>query len=440
MCYRSPGNIWPGNIWPGNIWPSNIWNVAGIFLATILVLCSGPNVAARDIKVTGNLKQAIDQAQAGASLYLSTGTYAGPLVLSRPVKIIGRQGVIIKGNGFGNVITVKSPGVTLSNLTVTGSGLLLQTQDSAIFLSKTAIGAIVENCHILNNLIGIYIWGAKDAIVRNNIIRGRQDMHLNERGNGVQVWNAPGAIVEGNDIQFGRDGIFVTTSERNIFRNNNIHGVRFAVHYMYTNHSKVINNISTGNDIGYVIMYSTYVDVVDNQSINDRERGILFNYANRIKILGNRVTGGPEKCIFIYNSNKNIIRGNLFANCDIGVQFTAGSEDNEITGNAFVNNKIQVKYVGTRWLDWSRNGRGNYWSDNTAFDLDGNGIADNIYRPNGLTDLILWRYPAARLLINSPAVKILKWAQSAFPALHPGGVIDSAPLMKIPKQIIYENK
>ncbi len=93
---------------------------------------------------------------------------------------------------------------------------------------------------------------------------------------------------------------------------------------------------------------------------------------------------GPEKCVFIYNANKNRFRDNWFEGCEIGIHFTAGSEGNEITGNAFVNNRNQVKYVGTRYLDWSKGGRGNYWSDNPAFDLNGDGIADNAYRPNDL--------------------------------------------------------
>jgi len=414
------------------------WHAAGIMLAASFFLCSPMEASAKDIKILNNLQQAINQAASGDRIFLAPGTYAGPLLLTKSLDIIGGTGVIIKGQGQGNVITVKSADVSLSGLTITGSGLLLETQDSGIFLSKEATGAIVENNIITNNLIGVYIWGAKKALVKDNIIRGRRDMHVNERGNGVQIWNAPGAIVDGNDIQYGRDGIFVTTSRDNIFQNNNIHGVRFAVHYMYTNNSKVINNISRGNKIGYAIMFSTHVDVLGNESIGDSDRGILFNYANHTNVWGNRVTGGSEKCIFIYNSNKNIIRDNLLANCAIGVQFTAGSERNDIYGNAFVDNKTQVKYVGTRWLEWSKDGRGNYWSDNAAFDLDENGIADNVYRPNDLTDQILWRYPSAKLLINSPAVQILKWAQSAFPALHPGGVIDSAPLMKIPKSMTHE--
>ena len=91
-----------------------------------------------------------------------------------------------------------------------------------------------------------------------------------------------------------------------------------------------------------------------------------------------------------------------------------------------------MKYVGTRDLDWSKGGRGNYWSDNPAFDLNGDGIADTAYRPNDLVDRVLWTAPSAKVLINSPAVQVLRWAQAQFPALYPGGVVDSHPLIAPP--------
>jgi nitrous oxidase accessory protein len=90
-----------------------------------------------------------------------------------------------------------------------------------------------------------------------------------------------------------------------------------------------------------------------------------------------------------------------------------------------------VKYVAR--AIWSVRGRRrNYWSDQPAFDLNGDGIADQPYRPNGLIDHILWRVPRAKLLLTSPALQVLKQAQAAFPAILPGGVVDTAPLMKPP--------
>ena len=165
---------------------------------------------------------------------------------------------------------------------------------------------------------------------------------------------------------------------------------------------------------------------------------IRDSYANSSEIAGNEVRGGAEKCVFIYNANKNRFHGNRFDSCAIGIHFTAGSERNEIAGNAFIGNRNQVKYVGTRHVEWSAGGRGNYWSDNPAFDLDGDGIAERPYRPNGLVDQIVWRQPLAKLLLNSPAVQVLRWAQSEFPALHPGGVTDSAPLMVPPIGAVAE--
>lgn len=147
-------------------------------------------------------------------------------------------------------------------------------------------------------------------------------------------------------------------------------------------------------------------------------------------VAGDRI--GPEKCLFVYTANRNTIAGNRFEGCGIGIHFTAGAEGNAVSGNALIGNQTQVKYVGTRTLDWSADGRGNYWSDNAAFDLDGDGIADAAYRPNDIIDRVMWTAPQARLLVTSPAVQVIRWAQSRFPATLPGGVLDSAPLMAPP--------
>jgi nitrous oxidase accessory protein len=225
-------------------------------------------------------------------------------------------------------------------------------------------------------------------------------------------------------------------------------------------------------------MYSHRLSVRNNVSDGDLNHGFLFNFANSSDIAGNTVRGrrlpasrwanvglrgkearehglpaaddasselvgglrnGPEKCVFIYNANKNRFRDNRFEGCEIGVHFTAGSEGNEIVGNAFIRNRNQVKYVGTRYLDWSKEGRGNFWSDNPAFDLDGDGVGDSAYRPNDIIDKVLWTSPQAKVLVNSPAVQIIRWAQAQFPALLPGGVVDSRPLMAPPPAPAPEN-
>ncbi len=400
------------------------------FLITTLLLPS--SLAAEEIVVGGQagaLIDALEIAQAGDTLRLSQGAvYEGAIEIGIPLTVIG-NGATIDGQESGSVITVAAPDVTLTGLTVIGSGSGNDGLDAGITLTKKARGALIENNHVLGNLVGIDIHGAHDALVTHNTIVGRLDQRMNDRGNGIYVWNAPGSRVIGNDIRYGRDGVFVNTSRNNEFIGNRFRDLRFAVHYMYANDSVVANNISAGNHLGYAIMYSDRVRIEGNISLNDRDHGIMMNYTNKGEVVNNTIRNGGDKCVFIYNAHRNTFQGNLFEGCRIGIHFTAGSEHNEIFGNAFVANRTQVKYVGSTWVEWSRDGLGNYWSDHAAFDLDSDGIADSAYRPNDVMDQVLWSQPAAKSLLGSPAVQLIRWSQSAFPALLPGGVIDSAPLM-----------
>ena len=433
-----------------------------LLLTLAALLAAGMPAAAGNVAPGGDVQAAIAAAVPGETVELLPGLHRGPVLLDRPVALVGQQGAVLEAPGRGSVVTVTAEGAAVRGLTLRGSGSSLDGMDAGVLLRQSAKGAVVEGNRIEGNLFGVYVHGAEGALVRGNVITGRRGTLLSGRGDGVSVWNAPGARVEGNDVRYGRDGIFVRVSRQNVFAGNRFRDLRFGVHYMYTNDSEVRDNASFGNHVAYAIMYSQRLRVTSNLSVGDRDHGLLFNYANGSEITGNEVIGDPRgygapaadqadsehvpaaagaadaggpapaKCVFIYNSNRNRFTGNRFEGCGIGVHFTAGSEGNTITGNAFIGNRTQVKYVGTRHLDWSREGRGNYWSDNPAFDLDRDGIADAAYRPNDIVDRVLWTAPRAKLLLNSPAVQVLRWAQSQFPAILPGGVVDSHPLMSAP--------
>ncbi len=401
----------------------------------LAALCLAAPVAAERIEVRagdGALASAVADAAVGDEIVLSAGRYVGPLVIETPLRLTGAKGAVIDGAGAGSVITIDAADVTVTGLTVTGSGRSHDTIDAGIKLTKKATRARVIDNDIRGNLVGVDIHGARDALVKGNRIEGLRLARMNDRGNGVYVWNAPGSVVEDNEIRYGRDGIFSNTSRDNTYRGNLFRDLRFAIHYMYTNDSVVEGNVSIGNHLGFAMMYSDRIVARENISINDRDHGVMLNFTNQSDIFANIVTGGTEKCVFVYNAHRNLLAENIFEGCEIGVHFTAGSERNTITGNAFIGNRTQVKYVGSRDVEWSYEGRGNFWSDHVVFDLDGDARADSSYRPNDLMDHILWSQPAAKLLLGTPAVQLVRWSQAQFPATQIGGVVDSHPLTQAP--------
>lgn len=404
--------------------------VALLLVAVAGIGCQSASAADIDVaKERGALIAALHAAGPGDTLRLAKFDYAGPLVITKPLTLKGAEGARVVGSGAGTVISIEASDVVIEDIAVTGSGAKLDSLDAGIAIAKDTQNVRVINNMITENLIGIDVQGARNALVRGNTIIGRNDLRKSQRGPGVYVWNAPGLTVEDNDISGGRDGIFVTTSHHAVYRNNVMHDLRFAFHSMNANDIEVTGNRSMRNDMGYAFMYSRVVNASENVSAGDRTHGIFLNYVTGATIAHNEVHGGSEKCVFVYNVNKTQILRNRFEGCGIGIHFTAGSERNSIAGNAFIGNQTQVKYAGTRWIEWSRDGKGNYWSDQVAFDINGDGIADSAYRPNDMIDRITWSQPMARLLMGSPAVQLIRWSQSRFPGLLPGGIIDSHPLM-----------
>lgn len=392
----------------------------------------------------GSLAAAIAGAAPGDVLKLRDGAYTGPVTIDRPLTVTGPRGAVVDGLGEGSVITINALDVTLTGFTITGSGRVNQNLDAGVKIVEGADRARIEGLLVTGNMHGIDVHGGRDTAVLANEIVGTRSPRMNERGNGIYVWNSPGTRLERNVIRYGRDGIFSNASSKSFYRDNIMRDLRFAVHFMYTRNTEVSGNISIGNHLGFAIMFSDRAKIRNNLSLGDREHGLMLNYANNADVTGNLVRGGTKKCLFIYNAHKNLIWNNRFEGCDIGIHFTAGSEKNVLTDNAFIANREQVKYVGTRNMEWSHEGKGNFWSDHPAFDLNGDGIADSFYRPNDLMDQILWSQPAASLLTGSPAVQLVRWSQRDFPATLPGGVRDSAPLMhpltlSVPTEILaYE--
>lgn len=382
---------------------------------------------------------------------LPAGEYSGQFYISAPMHLRCEDGVVFLAQGRGNALTVQAPAVTIENCGVRDWGRNLTEMNAGIFVRPEAHGTRIKKNNLQGPGFGIWVESASGVYVIGNTIKGDSSIRSQDRGNGIHLFNVSGARVTGNHVSLTRDGIYIDNSHENRLEGNVLEDLRYGVHYMFSHRNTLSKNVTRRTRTGYALMQSRELTVTGNRSEQDENYGILMNYITYSTLQNNivshvsrgssadatssgssTVTGDEGKALFIYNSVFNTIENNRFAYSTLGIHLTAGSEDNRISGNAFIENEQQVKYVATRTQEWSVEGRGNYWSDYLGWDRNGDGSGDVPYEPNDNVDRLLWRYPQVRLLMNSPAIQVLRWVQRAFPVVKSPGVQDSYPLMQIP--------
>ena len=424
-----------------------------LFLPLFLAGCAYTASAQEFTLTTGdNLQQVLDNSQDGDTISLGAGRYLGNFVINKQITLRGvnlnKTKAIIDAQGSGHALTLKNSYITIANLNIVNWGDDLTEQNSAIYSNekvdkKRAIGLVIKNNILSGDGFGIWLNQVTKANIFNNKIKGNIKLRSADRGNGIQVANVTHSHVYQNETYETRDGIYVISSQNNLIENNTMHDLRYGIHYMYSYDNTVKNNTAYSTRAGYALMSSRRLTITGNKTIDSEDYGFLLNFITQSTFSNNyiknvwtkaehKIIGREGKGLFVYNSGYNTLTGNIIDTAEIGIHLTAGSENIKIFGNSFINNPTQVKYVSNKKQEWSKDGWGNYWSNYLGWDMNNDGIGDAIFEPNDGIDKLVWQYPEMKMIMDSPAILILRWVQKQFPVLKPPGVKDSYPLMKSP--------
>jgi len=398
-----------------------------IFSVVSVLFCLQAQAAEHEVLPGQSISEAIDRAKAGDTVVVARGVYPVHLVITKPLHLKGLNRPTLDGGNIGDVIRIKSPDVTIEGFIISNSGADLTAQNAGIYLEPGSDRAIVHNNTINYTLFGLWIEKVKDIQVIANNITGKRDLASAQRGNGIQLYNSRGAKIINNHVSFTRDGIYVDVSDHALFQGNRLHHLRYGSHYMNSNFNVWENNDSYLNRGGLALMEVRNQTVRNNRAWGNSDHGIMLRTIVD-SVVEHNVVAGNGRGFFIYDAEYNTLHNNLIIANRVGVHLWAGSIHNDVEGNDLINNSEQIKYVASKDEYWGVK-TGNYWSNYVGWDSDGNGVGDVPYEANDLVDHLTWKYPAAKLLLNSPAVQTLRLVSRQFPLLRATSIVDQNPRM-----------
>ncbi|WP_226642748.1 nitrous oxide reductase family maturation protein NosD [Mesobacillus subterraneus] len=357
-----------------------------------------------------NLQAVIDSAKDGAIIQLESTTYSGNIVIDKPLSLIGKNGTVIEGEGNGNVISVRAPGVTISDLKVIKSGMDRNSSEEYAAIKVYTDGNLIRNIRIEQSFHGVYLSKAHENTIENVSVTGLGKGEIAAQGNGLHVYYSNGNLLKNNHIEGTRDGMFFDYANDNKALNNKITKTRYGLHYMYSDRNEFQNNIFTFNTGGAAIMHSNQLKLENNQFIfnyGHRSFGLLVLAANENNIENNTFYMN-QRGLYIDQSTDNLIRSNHLSQNQIGIELWASSNEQVFTGNTIEENTIPaVTLGGTGRNDWSSEGIGNDWGRSfPLLDLDQDGVGDSpaIYK-SSLYELIEDQ-ELVYLFLKSPAIKV----------------------------------
>jgi nitrous oxidase accessory protein len=390
-----------------------------------IVLAAGGLPAITSAQSDFDLQAAIASALPGATIHVPAGTHAGPILIDKPLTLIGEGLPMIDGGGEGDVVEITAPDVTLRGFIVRGSGDSLDAEHAGITVGGKHV--TLEDNRVEDSLFGIYLHNAPDSVIRNNVIVGK-DLPISRRGDGLKIWYSANSLVENNVVHDSRDAV-IWFSPGTTVRGNTMENNRYGIHFMSTDDHLIEDNILRHNSVGIYLMYGNNYTIRRNLILDSRGPS---GYALGLKEINNGIFEGNRLVnnrVAVYTDNSPLrpdgrveFTGNLFAYNDIALTMLPNTHHNTYRENIFLDNSEQVSVAGEGELtenEWAVAGRGNYWSDYTGYDADHDGVGDIPYTSKSLYENLMDKHPELRLFQLSPAADALDLAAKAFPIFQP---------------------
>jgi nitrous oxidase accessory protein len=405
--------------------------LAGLAGLTLFAAGVALSAAAPSREALPSLQPWVDVTPTGGLLRIPAGTYAGPVVIDRPMTVDGEGKVTLDGAGHGTVLSIKTDNAIIRNLRIIRSGTSHDRIDSGILVEGSHNR--IESNQVEDVLFGITLQRANDNLVANNTIRSKP-WDIADRGDGLRLWYSTGNRIERNDIAQIRD-VTISNSPHNRYIGNRIRDSRRAMNFLFSHRSLVEDNELSRNSTGLTILNSDGIVIRRNHIAHAMDAsgvGIALKESSAALVHDNDIihcavgilADSPQHSI-----NRITIIGNRLSHNIAGINFYGERGGHLVYFNRFEHNLWQATVGGDERNDgnlW----HGNYWDNYEGFDRDNDGVGDTPYEIWAYADRIWMDTPMARFFRNSPILELLDFLERLAPFSTPALILrDTAPVL-----------